>query len=435
MSPLNATEKPSGKIGMRSWGIFSLSRPLRVFIVTVDVVAIMSAALSLFAFTGSRHDIAIAVTLVVLSTIFEEASSRVDELRFRLNSGLHSDMTAVWIFAAAAVLSPALAFGVFAWVRLHLWIRHQRGAGGVGHRLFFSACTIWLAALGTHWAVGLYGPTGTLPGGALALAAIASGIAAYMIINVGLVFIAIVASTSRGARPPLRSLWSDNSLELATQCLAGLATVALCFAPWLIVMVMPAMAILQRSVLVKELEVAATTDAKTGLLNAVTWTQLAERELVRADREGHPVSLLIIDMDNFKLINDTYGHLAGDSVLKAVADVLLDEMRGYDTVGRFGGEEFVALLPRVSPLDALSVADRILGRIRALVVATKNEDRVPVTGMSASIGLSCYPFQGIDIEDLLHGADSALYTAKREGRDRVEYHHANRRDDVELHSD
>jgi diguanylate cyclase (GGDEF)-like protein len=129
---------------------------------------------------------------------------------------------------------------------------------------------------------------------------------------------------------------------------------------------------------------------------------------------------MIIDMDNFKLINDTHGHLAGDAVLKAVAGVLTDELRAYDSVGRFGGEEFVALMPKVDALDALAISDRILRRVRELRVATRNVG-VGVGDLSASIGLAVCPQQGSDVEDLLHIADAALYTAKREGRDRVEY--------------
>jgi diguanylate cyclase (GGDEF)-like protein len=131
--------------------------------------------------------------------------------------------------------------------------------------------------------------------------------------------------------------------------------------------------------------------------------------------------MLIIDMDNFKAINDTYGHLAGDDVLKGVATILKDELRGYDVVGRFGGEEFVALLADVSPMDALDISDRILSRIRDLRVALREPEDDPVRGLSASIGLACYPHQGDKVEDLLYIADAALYTAKREGRDRVEY--------------
>ena len=86
------------------------------------------------------------------------------------------------------------------------------------------------------------------------------------------------------------------------------------------VLVVPPMFVLQRSVLTKQLEIAATTDAKTGLLNAATWHHVAGVELVRAEREGYGAAVLIIDMDNFKLINDSYGHLVGDDVLKAVAD-------------------------------------------------------------------------------------------------------------------
>ena len=191
--------------------------------------------------------------------------------------------------------------------------------------------------------------------------------------------------------------------------------------PLLALLVVPPMFVLQRSVLTKQLEVAATTDAKTGLLNAATWHHVAGVELARAERERQSAALLIIDMDNFKQINDSYGHLVGDDVLKAVADCLAEEMRGYDSIGRFGGEEFVAVLSDVDELDgtddlrAHPAADR---RARG---ASRDEGLPPLTELSASIGVACYPEHGLEVESLLHAADSALYAAKRGGRNRVEY--------------
>jgi len=185
------------------------------------------------------------------------------------------------------------------------------------------------------------------------------------------------------------------------------------------VLVLPPMVVLQQSVLTKELELAATTDAKTGLLNAITWQQLAQRELGRAQRENQGASLLMIDMDNFKLINDQYGHLTGDAVLKAVGLCLSDELRDYDSVGRFGGEEFVALLGGVNAETAVNIANRVLDRIRVIEIEVR-DSTIPLQGLSASIGIACYPENGSDLEDLLHTADSALYRAKHAGRDRVE---------------
>ena len=99
------------------------------------------------------------------------------------------------------------------------------------------------------------------------------------------------------------------------------------------------------------------TETKTGLLNATAWEQLAQRELARSRREKYDLAVLIIDLDRFKLVNDRFGHLVGDEVLKGIGRCLSAETRDYDTVGRFGGEEFVAVLPETSAADAVGVAD------------------------------------------------------------------------------
>jgi diguanylate cyclase (GGDEF)-like protein len=181
------------------------------------------------------------------------------------------------------------------------------------------------------------------------------------------------------------------------------------------------MVVLQRGALIKQLEVAATTDQKTGLLNAVTWRQIVGKELARAERDRSGAALMIIDMDNFKAVNDTHGHMVGDAVLKAAADCLTDELREYDTVGRFGGEEFVALLPDVVPEVAARITERVLERIRTMHVESPDDPTKLLSGFSASIGVALYPHHGTEAELLLHAADAALYEAKRAGRDRVQF--------------
>jgi diguanylate cyclase (GGDEF)-like protein len=160
---------------------------------------------------------------------------------------------------------------------------------------------------------------------------------------------------------------------------------------------------------VRRLRAAAATDAKTGLLNAAGWERAALREVAAARRTGRPVAVLLVDLDHFKGVNDRLGHLAGDAVLRRVGAALCTGVRASDTVGRFGGEEFVALLPGAGDSDALAVAERLRARIRAL----------PGEPLSVSIGVACAPTDGVELTTLLGAADRALYRAKRCGRDRV----------------
>ena len=170
---------------------------------------------------------------------------------------------------------------------------------------------------------------------------------------------------------PLAELLPEReeiSLELGTLVLGLLTAETIVVQPWLTPLVLLVMVLLQRSSLVSQLELAAATDAKTGLLNAAAWQELAQRELVRSQHARSPCAVLLLDLDHFKAVNDTLGHLAGDSALRAIGEALQRELRGYDAVARFGGEEFVVFLHDVTLEDALEVAERTLSRIRNLVI-------------------------------------------------------------------
>src|SRR5690606_8630992 len=160
--------------------------------------------------------------------------------------------------------------------------------------------------------------------------------------------------------------WDENLLEIATLCLGALTAIGIGINPWLVALALPPLLLLHRAVLVRELEQAATTDGKTGLLNAAAWQLQAERALKHADRRDGPRGVLVLDVDHFKVVNDSYGHLAGDHVLAEVAAALRAEVRERDIVGRFGGEEFVVLLagPGSTRDDELcAVAERIRRRV------------------------------------------------------------------------
>ena len=220
---------------------------------------------------------------------------------------------------------------------------------------------------------------------------------------------------------PWRDLLPEReelALEVGTLVLGMFLAQALIATPWLLPMVIVLLVLLQRSSLVAQLEVAAATDTKTGLLNASAWQELAQRELVRSQHTASPCALMLLDLDHFKRVNDTLGHLAGDAALRAIGDALKRELRGYDAVARFGGEEFVVLLNDLNLDAAVLVAERTLGRIRSLEIAGAVDDPVELR-LTASIGLAAHPQHGQHLTDLLEAADVALYAAKRAGRDRV----------------
>jgi diguanylate cyclase (GGDEF)-like protein len=166
---------------------------------------------------------------------------------------------------------------------------------------------------------------------------------------------------------------------------------------------------LRNAQLVAEVERLATTDSLTGLANRRVLEETLLRETGRAERSGAPLSVLVVDADHFKAVNDTYGHQTGDDVLRHVAAVLRRESRAGDLAARYGGEEFVVVLPECSLEEALAAAERLR---RAM------PEGAPVA-FTVSIGVATAPQHAADAEGLVARADAALYRAKRGGRNRV----------------
>jgi diguanylate cyclase (GGDEF)-like protein len=160
----------------------------------------------------------------------------------------------------------------------------------------------------------------------------------------------------------------------------------------------------------------AERDPLTHLRNRRAFDEVFAQETTRYERYGHPMSLLMLDLDHFKSINDRFGHEAGDEVLRQVARVLPAHIRDVDVAARFGGEEFVVLLPETAPVAALEVAERIRVGVGALAIDWRGT-RIPVT---VSIGVASVPERGKDPAGLMGAADAALYRAKANGRNRVE---------------
>jgi diguanylate cyclase (GGDEF)-like protein len=155
----------------------------------------------------------------------------------------------------------------------------------------------------------------------------------------------------------------------------------------------------------------------TGLLNRTAVLEALHNEADRAGREGHPLSLLIADFDHFKLVNDTYGHLAGDAVLREGARRMKSAIRRYDALGRYGGEEFLVVLPGCDPAAAHAQA----GRLREAVAAAPYLVGGRALCVTCSVGVSSRASPAItEVGALIREADLALYAAKRRGRDRVE---------------
>jgi diguanylate cyclase (GGDEF)-like protein len=168
-------------------------------------------------------------------------------------------------------------------------------------------------------------------------------------------------------------------------------------------------------------------DRPTGLIERWHWDEIAAEEVARSRGHGLSIALIMLDLDRFKSVNDNYGHLAGDAILRAVADVIRQQSRDADLACRYGGsagDEFMVLLPNTELPDALAVAERIRGGISTMSVTAKvtRDLSATIEGQTASIGVANYclgDLVELDLEDLVLDADVSLRAAKRHGRDRI----------------
>jgi diguanylate cyclase (GGDEF)-like protein len=167
----------------------------------------------------------------------------------------------------------------------------------------------------------------------------------------------------------------------------------------------------------QKLRSLAYQDELTGCVN-FRWTmRFLENEIARSKRYNKEMTIIMADIDHFKKINDTYGHLVGNDVLKTFAEVIKSNVRGVDIVGRYGGEEFLIVLPEASPNQALVAMERIRSKLSQIKITSSHLKEDTEFSIKFSAGIASFPQNGTDIKDLIGVADNALYEAKRRGRD------------------
>ncbi|WP_434533390.1 diguanylate cyclase [Amycolatopsis carbonis] len=391
------------------------------YAVVCELAAVTAVAVGFVTNFGGPVQFGWFATLVVLGIAQAEMSRRIERLRRWMSGQTHINVTSVWYLAGAFLLPPAWVALLALVLYVHLWLRVWRSVRTrPAHR--FLASTAWamlscFAASSVLTIDHLNDATLNTWHGVLALVAAA---AVFEVVNMALVAAGIYLYTGSRQAADLIGTWEDNAFEIATLCLGGLASLALVAQPVLVVFVVAPLLLLHRYLLLKQqLQVAAVTDEKTGLLNTAGWHDLATREFTRARRRGpgSEFAVLMIDLDHFKRINDTYGHLTGDEVLAAVAVAIAEAVRQSDTVGRFGGEEFVVLLPATGGTPVLAIAERVRVAVGELSVVVGGTARV--SGLSVSVGVAGYPDAGDTLDQVLRSADAALYRAKDAGRNRV----------------
>ena len=406
---------------LRGWPVWSQPRQVLVVVLAVELLALVLTVATATQYTIARSDWIICGILAAASIAHLETARGIERIREALRADApYIDLKSVWNFAGVILLPLPLAVALVAVTHVHL---RMRVVHSPIFRWTYSAATVILsthaasAVLQAGLAPGVYPG---LPSGWLGVFVVALAGATRWFVNHGLVAVVImVSSPQTPGRTALGSLGSVM-IELSTVSLGGITALVVATDPWYLLLIIPPLLLLHRSLLLHHYEQAARTDEKTRLANAMHWSEMARRELSRAARDNTSVGILMVDLDHFKRVNDTHGHLAGDAVLKAVADAIRRESRDYDLAGRFGGEEFVLLLPGVNTENLLTRAERLRDRIKDLKVhTTGNDGRVEIANLSASIGAVTYPAGGEHLDTLLLAVDAALYEAKRTGRNRT----------------
>jgi diguanylate cyclase (GGDEF)-like protein len=406
---------------VRETALWKTPRSPRAFILSTELLCVTWLIVANFVIVPDLADLRRFVLLFCLVALYSEGSDRIERLRRfagYVDNSVFVEGSSQWCLAAALVFSPGLAGLFVVLLYAHTLLRARRHHATQSYRLIFTGTSAVVAAMTSATIVDAFGVDRMALGRSpWALLAVVAALVGYTLVQESLIVTVLWL-----IRRPIRlgqivTGANERAMEFATLALGVLLAVTVLHAPYLSPVVVLVVVVLRRSALVRELQVQATRDAKTGLLNAGAWRQDALRELARAERVDAPITVFMIDLDHFKLLNDVYGHPAGDAALKAVADCITDALRGYDAVGRYGGEEFVALLTEVDPERSVAVAKRICDRIRAL--------RLPHGGsITASIGVGVGRSEAHNLDELISVADQALYVAKNSGRDRVHAMHA-----------
>lgn len=412
----------------RQWKLWSLPRPALGYVIAIDVIAVTITTLAVRSTvsgpnSGVRHSEWVAFAVLAAASVLHLEAARGIERRREMaaNTSPHTNLKCLWIFAALLLLPLSLVIPLVVLAYAYSWFRVYGRT--VAHRKVFSTATYVLASAAAAAVLRGGGLVGAprLPTGFWSLLVVLAAAATWWLVNYALVIGAILLSNPEAtAREALGEL-SDQLVVCAGLGL-GIAIAAVQTSyPWVVPVLMVTVLALHRDLLLPQYQRAAGTDEKTGLATSSYWASAVPVELARADTLRSTVGLLMLDLDKFKEINDTYGHPAGDEALRAVGETIRAEVRQGDLVARVGGDELAVLLPGALETEVLEIAERIRERLVSLVVpvSTTNGGTAKLDGIPASFGAAVYPDVADTMDQLVLAADDALLTAKRSGRNQI----------------
>jgi diguanylate cyclase (GGDEF)-like protein len=390
-----------------------------MYVIAVSAAAAVTTVIAAVSLSFQWRQLLLFAFLLCCGLGSIEASRRIDIPQGQIVR----DLTTVWCLPVAILLPPFYALIVPGPLLALTQLRVQRG---VVYRRVFSAAAIGLAYAAASWTFRSLPPqvAGSSPGNAghaalWCLAVAGCDVLAWAVNNT--LITAAIKVSDPTAR--IRELFSREALygDYLQWTVAVLVTAMTAFSPVMLAFAWPIVMVQRRHMMHKQLVSRTRIDEKTGLLNMTAWEREATAAITRAVRTGAPLAVAIIDIDHFKAVNDSHGHLTGDKVLRAVSDRFTQMMRAGDKVGRFGGEEFVLLLLDAGTDDAYRIAERLrLSIANSPISVEPPGTAVNAINVTVSIGVATLNnATRRTTMDMIAAADSALYRAKREGRNRV----------------
>ncbi len=380
-----------------------LPRAARIYVVAVLVAAVIGGIAGILLAPPRLDRLPVAIVLLVCATIAQQ---------FKVKSPKHQSYytTTVFFFAGAVLLHPAYIIAI-------ILAAHAVESLRVRYRWYiqaFNVANFVLCSIAAGAIAGIGQPTEpSSTGGAVFYVALAG----LTFVGLNHFLTALVIMWARGVSISRAGTmdWDNVGTDLALMSVGALGSLLWLKNPWLVPLCLGPLFLIYRSLLVPSLKEEARTDPKTALANMKHWNQLAQAEVERARRFGRPLSVVLADFDLLRDVNNRYGHLMGDQMIRRVADAIRASLREYDVPARFGGDEFAVLMPETTLPEAMAVAERIRREVESIVLKS-GDGSVPA---SVSIGVALFPAHGRTASDLLAAADRAVYQAKALGRNRV----------------
>jgi diguanylate cyclase (GGDEF)-like protein len=418
MEASSVTRRPLGYADVRDWAWWQLPPALRSYVGAVVVAAFVMIVYAASQTIWTAADLLTFLLLLACGAISVVATPRIAYLQ----AGIARDFLTAWVLPVAIVLPPVYAMLTPIPLQvLTQWRVHK----GVVYRRVFTAGAISLTYGAASLLFRQFPPSfaGQIGSGSHALTWAIAVAVCELVGGFGHKFLIMGAIKLSDPAVRLADLALNREALLADFAefdLSLLVTVVVAVNPVLAIAGVPTVLLARRFIMHSQLLAQTRIDTKTGLLNASTWEMEAEAEISRSVRMQIPMAVALVDIDHFKVVNDTYGHLVGDKALRAVTDALRSQLRGYDRAGRFGGEEFVVLLPQAREQDALNVAERLRSHIAGLSIPVDDEDEsAGCVRLTISVGVASLDGESRELTDLLAAADAALYHAKETGRNKT----------------